>query len=121
MSAMSMKSLPLALVSMAMLTAPACMAAAITEQVHCARDLADARPCTMRDSVGADGMHHMSFVSGDTRTVFVGKAQSGWWSGKLDGKPAMGYELNRGHVVFSNMDLGTRFEWWSEGKQHGTY
>jgi hypothetical protein len=37
------------------------------------------------------------------------------------GQPAMGYELNRGHVVFSTVDLKNTFEWWTDGNQHGRY
>lgn len=99
----------------------ACSGQAYEAKVQCARDEARAATCTMRDQVGADGTHHIAFVSGKTTTRFVGKAQSGWWSGTLDGRPAMGYERNRGHVVFSTTDLAHTFSWWSPGSEHGAY
>lgn len=94
---------------------------AVVESVHCAFDYAPAKPCQLSDRVAPDGTHTMEFTSDTTRTRFVGKPQTAWWSGKLAGKPAMGYELNRGHVAFSTMDLKTTFEWWSDGNQHGSY
>lgn len=93
----------------------------VSMPVRCSRDDAPAVECRFGDTVGADGLHTMTFVAGDKRVQFVGRSQSGWWSGKLDGKPAMGYELNRGHVVISTTDLDGTFEWWSEGSQHGSY
>lgn len=63
----------------------------------------------------------MRFTMAGQVVRFDGKAQTGWWSGRLDGKPAMGYELNRGHTVFSIADLATRFEWWYDGMRHGQY
>lgn len=93
----------------------------VSVSAHCSRDYAPAVDCRLGDTVGADGQHTMNFVAGDKRTQFIGRSQSGWWSGKLDGKPAMGYELNRGHVVISTTDLESTFEWWSDGNQHGSY
>lgn len=96
-------------------------AAAVVQQVQCSRDSAPAAACRLSDRVGKDGTHSMEFVVGEQRVRFVGKSQTGWWSGKLDGRPAMGYELNRGHTVYSTADLKTTFEWWSEGSEHGSY
>ena len=53
--------------------------------------------------------------------VFKGRRQDGWWSGTLNGAPAMAYELNRGHVVFASTDLGARWEYWTAGNEHGSY
>jgi hypothetical protein len=91
------------------------------ESVHCRLSYATAVPCQMTDRVGADELHNLEFVFGNNHVRFTGMAQTGWWSGQLDGQPAMGHELNRGHVVFSTLDLKTTFEWWSEGHEHGTY
>lgn len=101
---------------------PACSSGeAFVSSVQCMRDEADAAACQMSDTLTADGSHDITFVSGKTTTRFVGKSQSGWWSGTLDGKPAMGYERNRGHVVFSTTDLAHTFSWWSQGNEHGSY
>jgi len=91
------------------------------EPVHCALNDAPAVACRMTDQVDANGTHRMEFVFGSQRARFSGHSQTGWWSGQLDGQPAMGRELNRGHVVFSTVDLATTFEWWSEGSEHGSY
>lgn len=88
---------------------------------QCELDDAAATACRMSDTVGADGTHTMVFTVGQKRVEFVGKSQTGWWSGKLDGHPAMGRELNRGHIVFSTVDLDKTFEWWSKGSEHGSY
>lgn len=103
------------------LSAPACSRDGVVLQVQCSFDSAAAQPCEMRDRVGADGRHDMTFESPGGSVRFVGKSQGGWWSGELDGKPAMGYERNRGRVVFSTTDLESTFEWWSEGNEHGQY
>lgn len=63
----------------------------------------------------------MVFEHADGRNVFIAKHQSGWWSGTLDGRPAMGVELNRGHMRISTVDLTRRFVWWYPGYEHGTY
>lgn len=118
---MPMKLFPFAVAAVALAVLPAHAGAATTEAVQCALDQAEAVACTLSDTVDQDGLHHMAFTAGNRETAFVGRSQSGWWSGTLDGKPAMGYELNRGHVVFSTTDLRTRFEWWSRGHRHGTY
>jgi hypothetical protein len=111
----------LAFLALCGFAAPACSGEPVVASVHCTLDYTPAKPCRMSDRVNADGTHEMTFVSGKTRTRFVGKSQSGWWSGQLDGRPAMGYERNRGHVVFSTTDLKTTFAWWSEGNEHGAY
>lgn len=107
--------------ALAALMAPACSAKPVTASVHCALGFNPPAPCRMSDEVAADGTHTMVFTVGDKQVRFTGRPQSGWWSGRLDGRSAMGYDLNRGHVVFSTTDLKTRFEWWSEGNEHGTY
>jgi hypothetical protein len=50
--------------------------------------------------------------------TFVGLGRSdgpGWWFGKLNGKPAAGYNLNRNHHVFSTADTQVEFECWDKG------
>lgn len=83
-----------------------------------------ARPCRIEIKVdGAGGARRVRFSMSGQSVEFIGHAQGPWWSGTLDGRPAMGYELNRGHVVYSTRDLDpdTLFEWWSPGMEHGTY
>lgn len=105
-------------ISLALLaTAPAFAA----EPVRCSWDDGPARSCTYTDTVQADGTHRMLFSAGGKPTVFVGKPQTGWWSGRLNGKPAMGYERNRGNIVFSTTDLSHRFAWWYPTEEHGSY
>ena len=53
--------------------------------------------------------------------IFVGRRMGPWWSGELDGEPAMGFELNRGHVVLSTRDLEHTFRYWADGMEHGNY
>lgn len=91
------------------------------ERVFCAFDSAPAVPCTMIDRAVRPGEHVMEFSDGKRRVRFSGRSQSGWWSGTLNGKPAMGFERNRGHLVFSTTDLGTTFAWWYKGAEHGSY
>ena len=86
---------------------------------RCAADDAPAAACTMSDTVDAAGAHAIEFVIGERHVRFTGKSQTGWWSGQLDGQPAMGYEVNRGHIVFSTVDLKSNFEWWSAGSENG--
>ncbi len=118
---MPSKTFTLAFLALGGFAGPACTGEVVVVSVHCALDHAPAKPCEMSDRVGPDGTHAMTFSSAQTHTRFTGKSQTGWWSGQLNGQPAMGYELNRGHVVFSTADLKTTFEWWSEGNEHGTY
>lgn len=95
---------------------------AVETRVQCSSDDAKPQACRMRDAVGADAVTHtVTFEAGGTTVRFVGKAQGGWWSGTLDGQPAMGYEKNRGHVVYSTADLSRTFAWWSPGSEHGAY
>lgn len=93
----------------------------VAQKAYCSLDMASAVPCSVTDTVNADYVHVMRFEFSGHAVRFEGKSQTGWWSGKLDGKPAMGYELNRGHTVYSTTDLGMRFEWWTPGMQHGNY
>lgn len=90
------------------------------ETVRCSIDDAPARACRMAITT-RDGVRHLRFSVAGRRIEFVGRAQSGWWSGKLNGRPAMGFERNRGHVVFSTVDLRTRFSWWYPSSEHGRY
>jgi hypothetical protein len=110
-----------ALFSLSSFSAGAPAATPVTQAAHCSSNYAEAVACRMTDVVADDETHTMEFTFGNTRVRFVGKSQTGWWSGKLDDRPAMGYELNRGHVIFSTVDLKTTFEWWTEGNQHGRY
>ena len=87
----------------------------------CSLNYAKAVPCRMSDRVDAAGTHSMRFVIGDRQIRFTGRAQTGWWSGRLNGAPAMGIELNRGHGRFSTLDLATSFDWWLPGQEHGRY
>lgn len=91
-----------------------------TQRVRCSIDNAPGRACTMTDRVRG-GVHHMVFEMDGRRVTFVGRSQTGWWSGELDGRPAMGYERNRGNMVISTTDLTTVFAWWYPGREHGTY
>lgn len=92
-----------------------------TDTVRCSLNYAPDRACRLTDTVGGGGYHRMVFVAGGKQMIFVGKSQTGWWSGKLNGKPAMGYERNRGNVVLSTYDLSTSFSWWYPRTAHGTY
>lgn len=89
--------------------------------MRCSLNDGPEQACVLIDQAGRGGTHRMSFAGPRIRVSFVGRANSGWWSGRLNGKPAMGYERNRGNVVFSTTDLSTRFAWWYSGSAHGTY
>src|SRR5439155_25066659 len=91
------------------------------ERVRCSIDDAPDNLCVMIDQVRAQGMHRITFLAGNRHVVFEGRSNSGWWSGKLNGRPAMGYERNRGNVVFATVDLNSRFSWWYPGSAHGNY
>lgn len=91
------------------------------ERVICSIGDTAERPCVYTTRIDARGMHHMTFRTSRGRAVFIGRAQSGWWSGRLNGKLAMGYERNRGNMVFSTYDLSTRLSWWYPRDAHGTY
>lgn len=108
----------LAVVGVAALAAPA---VAQSTAVRCSIDYAPDRACQLADSAAPNGVHRMVFTSGGRRLVFVGRAQTGWWAGRLDGRPAMGYERNRGNVVLSTYDLKTTLTWSFPGQAHGSY
>ncbi|MBW8744156.1 MAG: hypothetical protein JF628_07395 [Sphingomonas sp.] len=96
-------------------------AAAAPEIVGCSLDEVPVAHCTMTDTVAHDGSHRLLFQAGTRRILFAGRSQTGWWSGTLNGRPAMGYERNRGNVVFSTTDLKQSFAWWYPRDEHGTY
>ena len=96
-------------------------AAAAPEPVRCSLDEVPLAHCMMIDRVASDGSHSLLFRAGGIRVRFIGRSQTGWWSGTLNGKPAMGYERNRGNVVFSTTDLKQTFAWWYPRDEHGTY
>ena len=101
---------------------PLLLAAAVApEAVRCTLDERPIAGCRMADTVLPDGRHRLVFTGGVKPVVFVGRGANGWWSGTLDGRPAMGYERNRGNVVFATSDLGQTFSWWYPGQEHGTY
>jgi hypothetical protein len=74
----------------------------------------------MSIQVSSDGAHTTEVTFGNNRAV-PWPSQAGCWAGRLDGQPAVGYELNRRHVVLSTSDPKTTFQWWSKGNEHGTY
>lgn len=78
-------------------------------------------PCTLTDRAMPGGRHRMIFTIGARRIQFDGRRQGPWWSGRLDGRPAMGYERNRGYTMLSTGDLTRTFSWWSRGSEHGSY
>lgn len=94
-------------------------AADVTMAVQCSLDDAAPAACAFGDTVTKEGTHTMEFVRGDQHTTFVGRRQGPWWSGRLDGRPAMGYEINRGHMVIATSDLESTFEWWSKDGKPG--
>lgn len=91
------------------------------EAMVCTADDQEPVPCRLQDSVGHDDTHTMVFDHAGARHIFVAREQTEWWSGTLDGNPAMGMELNRGHMKISTTDLAHRFEWWYSSDKHGTY
>lgn len=95
--------------------------AGVTEQAICSFGTQPPGPCTVTDRVRRDGSHVMDFRAGERRARFIGRARDGWWSGLLDGRPAMGRELNRGRIAYRTTDLTRAFEWWYPGSEHGTY
>jgi hypothetical protein len=100
------------------------LAAAATgapEPVGCLRDERPLPNCTLVDTALPDGSHRLVFRAGAVTATFVGRGANGWWSGLLDGRPAMGYERNRGNIVFSTRDLQHNFAWWYPADEHGTY
>lgn len=99
------------------------LAAALTaEPATCVFGTAPPEPCRLSFAAGKDGATRLRARGKSGRqAVFAGKRAGGWWSGTLDGKPAMGHELNRGNVVFSTRDLGRSFQYWTAGNAHGSY
>ena len=96
------------------------------EDVTCSFDDGSAERCTMTvtDVLGTgDGGPDQEIVwtASDRAVLFVGRRMGPWWSGELDGAPAMGRELNRGNVVFSTRDLERSFQYWADGMEHGSY
>ncbi|QNA86396.1 hypothetical protein G4G27_22240 [Sphingomonas sp. So64.6b] len=91
------------------------------ERVRCAINDAPDNLCVFVDQLRAPGVHRMTFLAGNRRVIFEGRSNSGWWTGTLNGRAAMGYERNRGNIVFSTTDLKTRFSWWYPTNAHGTY
>ncbi|AHE54687.1 hypothetical protein NX02_15015 [Sphingomonas sanxanigenens DSM 19645 = NX02] len=105
--------------------APALLAAApaTAQAPAAARCVEDEKPpvaCRMQVTT-RKGVRDLRFDVGGRQIRFVGRAQGRWWSGTLDGKPAMGFERNRGHVVFSTTDLTRTFAWFYPASEHGTY
>ena len=115
--------LSLALAASIVLGIPSATLAVVQAQapVRCSIDYAPDRACQMSDTVAGSGVHRMVFRQGNRTLVFVGRSNTGWWAGKLDGRPAMGYERNRGNVVFSTYDLRTTLSWWYPRQEHGSY
>ena len=92
-----------------------------TERVACSFDDGPPIVCRMADIARADGSHRMTFSGAGRRVTFEGRPQTGWWSGRLNGAAAMGYERNRGNIVFATADLRTTFAWWYPADAHGRY
>ncbi len=92
-----------------------------TDTVRCSLNYGPERACRLTDTVQQGGVHRMTFDAGGQKLTFVGRKQTGWWSGKLNGRPAMGYERNRGNMVLSTYDLRTSFAWWYPRDAHGSY
>lgn len=94
-----------------------------SEQATCVFDTAPPEPCTVAFAVHADGVIELRAKArkGEHQAVFVGRRQSGWWAGTLDGAAAMGYELNRGNVTFATCALDRTFQYYSAGHEHGSY
>lgn len=92
------------------------------ERATCVLDDAAPAPCTLRFSTDAKGTRTLrASLPGGRSVVFRGRADGPWSSGTLDGKPAMGMELNRGHVRFSTTTLDRTFAYWTPGAEHGSY
>lgn len=108
------------LLPLALLATPGTEAAPAIDRVRCSFDDGPEQACAMTDVV-TGGIHRMTFVAGRNRATFAGRENTGWWAGKLNGKPAMGYQRNRGNTVFSSYDLSTSFAWWYPQNAHGTY
>lgn len=103
-------------------TAAATNAGTPASTLYCQSGAEPAQTCRMEiktEPGDANMTLEFTFASGSVR--FKGQHQSAWWSGQLNGKPAMGYELNRGHTLYSTTDLSTTFAWWYGDMQHGSY
>ena len=96
---------------------------ATAEPATCVFDTLPPEPCTVSFAVHGEGATELRAKStkGGHAAIFVGQRQSGWWSGTLDGAPAMGYELNRGNVTFATRALGKTFQYYTSGGEHGSY
>lgn len=93
-----------------------------TPPATCIFDVAPPEPCTIDVRVDADGTTRLEATgSGGRRARFAGRRADGWWSGTLDGAPAMGYERNRGNVAFATQALDRSFQYWTAGNAHGRY
>lgn len=77
----------------------------------CSLDAGQPKPCSISDRVTADGQHDLRFSFDGITARFLGRNAGAWWSGKLNGRPAMGYERHRGYTIFSATDLKATFEW----------
>ena len=113
------------MIRLTILLAPALLmvAPATAQKPEALRCVVDEKPpvaCRMQATT-RKGVRELHFDVGGRHVRFVGRAQGGWWSGTLDGKPAMGFERNRGHVVFSTTDLTRTFAWFYPAEEHGTY
>lgn len=107
-------------------TSPPAQAAAAgtpASTLYCKLGAAAAQVCRMqtRTEPGDALTVTLNFTFGADSVRFKGQHQSAWWSGRLNDKPAMGYELNRGHTIYSTSDLSTTFEWWYGDMEHGSY
>lgn len=98
------------------------LALAAAEPATCVFDTAPPEPCTIRfASDGKGGTQLHAEGKAGHKADFAGKRGSGWWAGTLNGAPAMGYERNRGNVVFSTSTLDRSFQYWTRGSEHGNY
>jgi len=91
--------------------------------LYCKLDAGKAQVCRMeiKTEPGDAANVTLTFTLESGSMRFKGQHQSAWWSGRLNDKPAMGYELNRGHTIYSTSDLSTTFEWWYGDMEHGNY
>ncbi|HVJ02064.1 MAG TPA: hypothetical protein VM662_07775 [Sphingomonas sp.] len=91
------------------------------ESATCVFDTAPPEPCEILFTVERGSTRMMARGRSGKRVIFVGRRNSGWWSGTLNGAPAMAYERNRGNVVFSTRTLDRSFQYWTRGNEHGNY
>ncbi|MGK6318110.1 hypothetical protein [Sphingomonas sp. DT-204] len=94
-----------------------------SEQATCVFDTAPSERCTVTFIVRTDGATELraKALEGGHQAVFIGRRQSGWWAGTLDGAAVMGYELNRGNVTFATRALDRTFQYYTAGHEHGSY